>query len=124
MLNYVSVDNVKSMYNVESMEDVTIVYYVFFNYSYTEIAEIYIDEIRHKEELLNKYRKCKIQSEFTKFKMREVMEELNPYWKELAIVKGKAREEQAEERQRQIVERFENQERKTINISAFVCYGD
>ena len=48
MLNYVSVDNVKSMYNVESMEDVTIAYYVFFNYSYTEIAEIYIDEIRHK----------------------------------------------------------------------------
>ena len=124
MLNYVSVDNVKSMYNVESMEDVTIAYYVFFNYSYTEIAEIYIDEIRHKEELLNKYRKCKIQSEFTKFKMREVMEELNPYWKELAIVKGKAREEQAEERQRQIVERFENQERKTIDTSAFICYGD
>ena len=124
MLNYVSVDNVKSMYNVESMEDVTIAYYVFFNYSYTEIAEIYIDEIRHKEELLNKYRKCKIQSEFTKFKMREVMEELNPYWKELAIVKGKAREEQAEERQRQIVERFENQERKTIDTNAFVCYGD
>ena len=124
MLNYVSVDNVKSMYNVESMEDVTIAYYVFFNYSYTEIVEIYIDEIRHKEELLNKYRKCKIQSEFTKFKMREVMEELNPYWKELAIVKGKAREEQAEERQRQIVERFENQERKTIDTNAFVCYGD
>ena len=124
MLNYISVDSVKSMYNVESMEDVTIAYYVFFNYSYTEIAEIYIDEIRHKEELLNKYRKCKIQSEFTKFKMREVMEELNPYWKELAIVKGKAREEQAEERQRQIVERFENQERKTIDTNAFVCYGD
>ena len=124
MLNYVSVDNVKSMYNVESMEDVTIAYYVFFNYSYTEIAEIYIDEIRHKEELLNKYRKCKIQSEFTKFKMREVMEELNQYWKELAIVKGKVREEQAEERQRQIVERFENQERKTIDTNAFVCYGD
>ena len=124
MLNYISVDNVKLMYNVESMEDVTIAYYVFFNYSYTEIAEIYIDEIRHKEELLNKYRKCKIQSEFTKFKMREVMEELNPYWKELAIVKGKAREEQAEERQRQIVERFENQERKTIDTNAFVCYGD
>lgn len=121
---YVSVDSVKSMYNVESMEDVTIAYYVFFNYSYTEIAEIYVDEIRHKEELLNKYRKCKIQSEFTKFKMREVMEELNPYWKELAIVKGKAREEQAEERQRQIVERFENQERKTIDTNAFVCYGD
>lgn len=124
MLNYISVDSVKSMYNVESMEDVTIAYYVFFNYSYTEIAEIYIDEIRHKEELLNKYRKCKIQSEFTKFKMREVMEELNPYWKELAIVKGKAREEQAIERQRQIVERFENQERKTIDTSAFICYGD
>lgn len=124
MLNYISVDSVKSMYNVESMEDVTIAYYVFFNYSYTEIAEIYIDEIRHKEELLNKYRKCKIQSEFTKFKMREVMEELNPYWKELAIVKGKAREEQAIERQRQIVERFENQERKTIDTSVFVCYGD
>lgn len=124
MLNYISVDSVKSMYNVESMEDVTIAYYVFFNYSYTEIVEIYIDEIRHKEELLNKYRKCKIQSEFTKFKMREVMEELNPYWKELAIVKGKAREEQAEERQRQIVERFENQERKTIDTSVFVCYGD
>ena len=33
MLNYISVDNVKSMYNVESMEDVTIAYYVFFNYS-------------------------------------------------------------------------------------------
>ena len=124
MLNYISVDCVKSMYNVESMEDVTIAYYVFFNYSYTEIAEIYIDEIKHKEELLNKYRKCKIQSEFTKFKMREVMEELNPYWKELAIVKGKAREEQAIERQRQIVERFENQERKTIDTSAFICYGD
>lgn len=29
MLNYVSVDNAKIMYNVESMEDVTIAYYVF-----------------------------------------------------------------------------------------------
>lgn len=124
MLNYVSVDSAKIMYNVESMEDVTIAYYIFFNYSYTEIVEIYENEIRFKEELLDKYRKCKIQSEFTKFKMREVMEELNPYWKELAIVKGKAREEQAEERQRQIVERFENQERKTIDTSVFVCYGD
>ena len=121
---YVSVDNVKSMYNVESMEDVTIAYYVFFNYSYTEIAEIYVDEIRFKEELLDKYKKCKIQSEFTETKMKEIMEELNPYWKELAIVKGKAREEQAIERQRQIVERFENQERKTIDTSAFICYGD
>ena len=57
-------------------------------------------------------------------KMKEIIEELNPYWKELAIVKGKAREEQAIERQRQIVERFENQERKTIDTSAFICYGD
>ena len=29
---YVSVNSVKSMYNVESMEDVTIAYYVFLNY--------------------------------------------------------------------------------------------
>ena len=96
----------------------------FFNYSYTEIVEIYEDEIRFKEELLNKYKNCKIQSEFTETKMKEIIEELNPYWKELAVVKGKAREEQAEERQKQIIERFENQERKTIDTSAFICYGD
>ena len=53
---YVSVDSVKSMYNVESMEDVTIAYYVFFNYSYTEIVEIYENEIRFKEGLLNNRR--------------------------------------------------------------------
>ena len=121
---YVSVDNVKSMYNIESMEDVTIAYYVFLNYSYTEIVEIYEDEIRFKEGLLDKYKKCKIQSEFTETKMKEIIEELNPYWKELAIVKGKAREEQAIERQKQIVERFENQERKTIDTSVFIYYGD
>ena len=124
MLNYVSVDSAKTMFNVENMEDVTIAYYVFFNYSYTEIVEIYENEIRFKEELLDKYKNCKIQSEFTETKMKEIIEELNPYWKELAIVKGKAREEQAIERQRQIVERFENQERKTIDTSAFICYGD
>ena len=56
--------------------------------------------------------------------MKEIIEELNPYWKELAVIKGKAREEQAIERQKQIVERFENQERKTIDTSAFICYGD
>ena len=95
---YVSVDSAKSMYNVESMEDVTIAYYVFFNYSYTEIVEIYEDEIRFKEELLDKYKNCKIQSEFTETKMKEIIEELNPYWKELAVVKAKAREEQAIER--------------------------
>ena len=121
---YVSVDNVKSMYNVESMEDVTIAYYVFLNYSYTEIVEIYEDEIRFKEELLDKYKKCKIQSEFTETKMKEIIEELKPYWKELDVVKSKAREEQAIERQKQIIERFENQERKTIDTNAFVCYGD
>ena len=94
------------------------------NYSYTEIVKIYEDEIRFKEELLDKYKNCKIQNEFTETKMKEIIEELNPYWKELAVVKGKAREEQTEERQRQIVERFENQERKTIDTSAFICYGD
>ena len=124
MLNYTSVNSVKSMYNIENIEDVTIAYYVFFNYSYTEIVEIYEDEIRFKEQLLSKYQNCKIQSEFTETKIKEIIEELNPYWKEIAIVKGKAREEQAIERQRQIIERFENQERKTIDTSVFVCYGD
>ena len=76
---YVSVDSVKSMYNVESMEDVTIAYYVFFNYSYTEIVEIYEDEIRFKEELLDKYKNCKIQSEFTETKMKEIIRILGQY---------------------------------------------
>ena len=124
MPKYVTVNSVKAMFNVEDMEDITIAYYVYLNYSYTEIVEIYQDEIKFKEQLLSKYQNCKIQSEFTEIKIKEIIEELNPYWKEIAIVKGKAREEQAIERQKQIVERFENQERKAIDASAFICYGD
>ncbi len=124
MLNYISIDAVKSFKKIDKLEDITESYHSDFNYSYTEITDIYQSEIDFKETLLKKYQNCKIQSEFTKEQIEKILNEIRPYFKELARIKGKAREEQAIERQRQIVERFENQERKTIDTSAFICYGD